>query len=35
MKKDVEALKDKLWMIELLTLEAMIKKKGYYEEIFK
>lgn len=34
MKKDVEALKDKFWMLELLTLEAMVKKKTYYDEIF-
>lgn len=34
MKKDLEALKEKIWIIELLTIEAMIKKKSYYEEIY-
>ena len=35
MKQDVEKFREKLWMIELLTTEAMIKKPAHWKDIFK
>lgn len=34
MRKDLEALKEKLWLIELLTLEAMLKRPQNFKEMF-
>ena len=33
MKEDVEKFREKLWLIELLTTEALIKKQHYWKEI--
>ncbi|KRX10161.1 P-loop containing nucleoside triphosphate hydrolase [Pseudocohnilembus persalinus] len=35
LKKEVEGLKENLWIVEMFTLEAMIKKPQYYKEIFQ
>lgn len=35
MKLDVEMFKERMWMIELLTTEAMIKKTSHWKDIFK
>ena len=34
-KKDLDSVKDNIWIVELLTLEAMQKKPTFYKEIFK
>lgn len=34
-KKDIEGFKEKLWLIELLTTEALIKKPLYWKDIAK
>lgn len=33
-RKDIDGFRERLWIIELMTLEAMVKKKNHYEEIF-
>lgn len=35
LKKDIETFREKLWVIDLLTTEAMIKKPIYWKEIAK
>lgn len=35
MRSDVEKFREKLWMIELLTTEAMVKKTHHWKDIFK
>lgn len=38
LKKDIDSFREKMWMIELLTTEAMKnlkKSKGHWEEIYK
>ena len=35
MKHDVEKFRERLWLIELLTTEAMIKKPAHWKDIFK
>lgn len=32
---DIEKFREKLWVIELLTTEAMIKKPNHWKELFK
>ena len=34
MRKDMDNLKDKFWLIELMTLECVTKRPHYYKEIF-
>jgi hypothetical protein len=34
-KKDMEKLRENLWMIEFLTVEAMIKRPTHFLELFK
>jgi len=34
MKKELDSLRDKSWLIELLTLDSMIKRPNNYKEIF-
>ena len=34
-KSDVDKFKEKLWMIELLTTEAMIKKPQHWKDLWK
>jgi dynein heavy chain len=34
-KKDIEKFREKLWLIELLTTEALVKKPAYWKEIAK
>lgn len=33
MKEDIEKFREKLWLIELLTTDALIKKPHYWKEI--
>lgn len=33
MKEDIEKFRETLWLIELLTTEALIKKQHYWKEI--
>lgn len=33
LKEDIEKFREKLWLIELLTTEALIKKPHYWKEI--
>jgi len=33
MKEDIEKFRETLWLIELLTTEALIKKPHYWKEI--
>jgi dynein heavy chain len=35
MRNDVDKFREKLWLIELLTTEAMIKKLSHWKDIFK
>lgn len=35
MKADVEKFREKLWMIELLTTEAMTKKTSHWKDVFR
>ena len=35
LRQDIELFREKLWLIELLTTEAMIKKPAHWKEIFK
>lgn len=38
LKKDIDSFREKMWLIELLTTEAMKnlkKSKGHWEEIYK
>lgn len=35
LKEDIAEFKQKMWVIELLTTEAMVKKPAYWKEIFK
>jgi len=35
MKTDVEKFRERLWLIELLTTEAMTKKLSHWKDIFK
>jgi hypothetical protein len=35
MKKELELMKDRMWMIELLTMEAMIKRPNHFKDLLK
>lgn len=35
LRTDIEKFKENLWLVELLTSEAMIKKPAYWKEVFK
>lgn len=35
MRTDVEKFRERLWLIELLTTEAMVKKTHHWKDIFK
>lgn len=34
MKADVEKFRERMWMIELLTTEAMTKKTSHWKDVF-
>ncbi len=34
MKKEMDQLRDNLWMIEFLTIEAMIKRPNHFKDLF-
>lgn len=35
LRTDIEKFRENLWLVELLTTEAMIKKPAYWKEVFK
>lgn len=35
MKADIDKFREKMWMIELLTIEAMIKKAQHWKDLWK
>jgi dynein heavy chain len=35
LKEEIFKFKEDMWLIELLTIEAMIKKPIYFREVFK
>lgn len=35
MKQELDSLKENLWMIELLTVEAMIKRPHHFKDLLK
>ena len=35
MRKELDSMREKMWMVELLTLEALVRHKHYYTEIFQ
>ncbi len=35
MKKDLDNMKEKMWMIELLTMEAMVKRPNHFKDLLK
>jgi hypothetical protein len=35
MKRDMDDVKENIWMIEFLTVEAMIKRPIHYKELFR
>ena len=35
LRTDIESFKQNLWLVELLTTEAMIKKPAYWKDVFK
>ena len=34
-RRDIDQIREKLWVIELLTVEAFIKKPSHWKELFK
>jgi hypothetical protein len=34
MRKDIDSIKEIGWLFEMLTIEALFKKKNFYLEIF-